>query len=119
MEMADENEPWWYSGSPDDGGSTGSRDEANAEAGDASEGVDWMAMLSGAARMVDWARGAVLDPHGEHRDPAEHPDCMICRTIVVVGDQTGMSARRDGSPMGGERDEPDEAPPIRWIPLRD
>ncbi len=112
--------PWWYSGDevPRDGGG----DDQGAAPRESSDGgprggLDWMGMLSGAARMVDWAASAVVEPHGEHRDPAEHPDCMICRTLVLLQDRTGMTAPTSSSPVPA--DLPREAEPIRWIPVVD
>lgn len=121
-------EPWWYSGPPEQArsegraGDGGARDDGARDDGAAADGsgaVDWMAMLAGAARMVDWARGAVLDPHAEHVDPADHPDCMICRTIVVVGDQVGMPARGRGESSGRVPEGPHDVEPMRWLTLRD
>jgi hypothetical protein len=36
--------------------------------------------------MVDWATERVMAPHAEHADPREHPDCVLCRTMTVLGD---------------------------------
>ncbi len=110
------DEPWWYSGPPNGGtelppASDGGEQEPGA--------IDWMGMLAGAARMVDWARGAILDPHSDHADPREHPDCMICRTLVVVGDQVGMNRSGDAPPSAPGSAEAPEPDPIRWIPLHD
>ena len=65
-------------------------DEPEAEEGTPS--MDWMALVAGAARMVDWATERVMAPHAEHVDPAEHPDCMVCRTVTLVGDPIGLMA---------------------------
>ncbi len=112
--------PWWYSGegdahrgAPDDDGATPHQAPDAGSRG----GMDWMGMLSGAARMVDWAASAVVEPHGDHRDPAQHPDCMICRTLVLLQDRTGMTAPTSGSPVPA--DPRAEAQPIRWIPVVD
>lgn len=110
------DEPWWYSG-PANGDTE--PPPSVGQGGQEPGSIDWMSMLAGAARMVDWARGAVLDPHAEHVDPAGHPDCMICRTLVVVGDQVGMSARGNGTPSAPAPEETPDPDPIRWIPLRD
>lgn len=136
------SDPWWYSGPPGDPAADGPAPEPDPEphAGPGpgpgseqgsgprsepeSEMIDWTGLLTGAARMVDWARGAVLDPHAEHRDPADHPDCVICRTFVIVGEQSGMSPRGEGASTaaagnaGPDAAEADEPEPIRWIPLR-
>ena len=52
--------------------------------------MDWTALVAGAARMVDWATERVMAPHAEHDDPAEHPDCMVCRTVTLIGDPVGL-----------------------------
>lgn len=112
--------PWWYSGDePDDssGDGAGSTSGDGAENASGSSILDWQGLLSGAARMVDWAASAVVEPHGEHRDPAEHPDCLICRTLAVVQDRTGMAMPTPQSPVAPERVPPAE--PVRWIPIED
>lgn len=110
------DEPWWYSGPPSGGAEPPpASDREDHEPG----AIDWMGMLAGAARMVDWARGAVLDPHSDHADPREHPDCMICRTLVVVGDQVGMTPGGDGPSSAPDPTEAPQPDPIRWIPLHD
>lgn len=126
--MADPGNPWWYSGSEDDSPQTPpnkqsgqSRDDEQRDQSrdDEQSTIDWTGMIAGAARMVDWARGAVLDPHAEHADPAAHPDCLICRTLVVVSDQVGMSPAGDVRSGGPDREDGPEPAPIRWITLRD
>jgi hypothetical protein len=87
-----------------------------------------------------------MAPHAEHADPAEHPDCMVCRTVTLVGDPIGLmtTGQRPAQGPGPETapddldapdldapdaDAPDpDAPgpdavarpgaePIRWIPI--
>ena len=124
--------PWWYSGDgskepvephepvePNDAkepvepyqdAQPGGASSDGPEPGDSAP-VDWMGLLAGAARMVDWATSAVLTPHAEHADPAEHPQCVVCRAILLVGDRGAAVAEepRDAAP----------APRIRWIPVVD
>lgn len=114
------DQPWWYSG--DDVPLGGREPEGGAAQRESSDGgsragLDWMGLLSGAARMVDWAASAVVEPHAEHRDPADHQDCMICRTLVLLQDRTGMTPPTSTSPVPS--DLPAEAEPIRWIPVVD
>ncbi len=111
--------PWWYSGDEDPRGDGADDGAAHRESSDGGSrgGLDLMGVLSGAARMVDWAASAVVEPHAEHRHPAEHPDCMICRTLVLLQDRTGMTAPTSSSPVPA--DPPGEAEPIRWIPVVD
>ena len=102
-------QPWWYSG-----------DEPDASAGGPSVGgtsLDWQGLLTGAARMVDWAASTVVEPHADHLDPAEHPECLVCRTLALVQDRTGMTAPTPQSPVPSPA--PNPAPPIRWIPIED
>lgn len=111
----DVEHPWWYSGDegePDEEPSGGTSGEA---AGSAS--LDWQGLLSGAVRMVDWAASAVVEPHGEHTDPADHPVCLVCRTLTLVQDRTGMTAPTPQAPVAREPVPP--AVPIRWIPIED
>lgn len=111
--------PWWYSGDEDPRpqGREDGEDSSSSEGAPLGGGLDWMGMLSGAARMVDWAASAVVEPHGEHRDPAQHPDCMICRTLALLQDRTGMTAPTSASPVPADPGAPAE--PIRWIPVVD
>lgn len=112
--------PWWYSGDENPGDGPGDGPEGESDSGSS---VDWGALLSGAARMVDWATSSVMAPHAEHGDPADHPQCVVCRTILLVGDPTGLLARppsgdADGGPLV-DHDEPAPAAEIRWIPIVD
>ena len=91
--------------------------------------MDWTALVAGAARMVDWATERVMAPHAEHDDPAEHPDCMVCRTVTLIGDPVGlMTSGQRRSPDDEDAAQVADAPlaeaaettgaqPIRWIPV--
>lgn len=105
------HQPWWYSGTDESPGATGSAQEAG------STGLDWWGMLGSAGRLVEWARGAVLDAHGDHADPREHLDCLICRTVVLIGDQIGMDA--SGARVTPMPTTTEPAEPITWIPRRE
>jgi hypothetical protein len=137
--------PWWYSGEGDDGeivAETPSSPEAYSPQtpDDASPGAsaeneesaggarDWTALVMGAQRIVDWATERVMAPHAEHQDPAEHPDCVVCRTMAVLGDvglrspapvYEDAEAEQDvndvSSPGEGAARRPDV---IQWIPIR-
>lgn len=145
---SDRRAPWWYSGDgeqpepstgPDVQGATDSDvpsddvemdpDESGATADGASSSMDWTALVAGAAKMVDWATERVMAPHAEHTDPAEHPDCMVCRTVTLIGDPVGLMASGQRRPADeeGAGDDLDAPPtqaagttgaqPIRWIPI--
>jgi hypothetical protein len=139
--MSGERSPWWYSGDDElgDRGESvpppGPADSVESTSGtaddtdpDASAPVDWMGLLSGAARMVDWATTAVMAPHAEHADPADHPQCLVCRTILLVGDPSDLlrpKAEPDDAPV--DADEPvivdarvrEGALAVTWIPFAD
>lgn len=106
--------PWWYSGDepePQPGGQPEPGPEPGPEPSGGDEqpaAIDWSALITGAARMVDWATSTVMAPHAEHVDPEQHPDCVVCRTLTLVGDPTPP-------PVEG----PAPAEPITWIPFRD
>jgi hypothetical protein len=115
--------PWWYSGEDEPEPRPDEPLVDAPEAEDSGTSMDWGALLSGAARMVDWATSSVMAPHAEHRDPADHPQCVVCRTILLVGDPTSLLARVPSDLADPESlVDPDEAPPapqIRWIPIVD
>jgi hypothetical protein len=155
--------PWWYSGDGDEyeasvepfaraaAADVASTQPAGADrsadgAGEEDEsngggGRDWTALVAGAQRMVDWATERVMAPHAEHADPREHPDCVLCRTMTVLGDvglrspapdpagdrPTAAADHDDDDSDDGDLegdDAPDEArgprgrAQIEWIPIR-
>ena len=128
--MSDERPvPWWYSGDEsgsDESGSaeasgagTSSAETSGAETSSAEtgRGPDRLGLLSGAARMVDWAAAAVSEPHGDHRDPAAPPEGLVCRTVVLVQDRTGLMAPSPDAPAAAQPAPP--AVPVRWLEIRD
>lgn len=128
-----ERRPWWYSGDDSDGAEgTGAEPEpvdglveetvegpdhgTDDTDGEAAPGMDWTLLVAGAQRMVDWATERVMAPHAEHGDPAEHPQCVVCRTLVLVGDSSGMAPT---DPDEGVEETGGEPEPIAWIPIRE
>ena len=107
--MSDARTPWWYSGGDD-----GEPDEAAPDEASESATTDWMGLLAGAVRMVDWATSTVMAPHSEHEDPAEHPECLVCRTITLVGDPVGLTTTvaRAGATAAAA-----PLPEVRWLPF--
>jgi hypothetical protein len=69
-------------------------------------------LVTGAQRMMDWATEKVLAPHAEHEDPSQHPDCMVCRAVSLVGSASG-------GPEAAPAEVPDPPRGITWIPIRD
>lgn len=108
--------PWWYSG--DEESSTAELPTDYQPTDDqpaASGGLDWLSLLSSAQRMVDWATEKVMTPHAEHDDPAQYPDCVVCRALVLIGSSgAGPGVGPAPSPEGVH-----PAAPIEWIPIRD
>ena len=107
--------PWWYSGqeAPPAG------DDAPAGGGPSgwTPGLDLFGLLSGAQRLVDWAADAVLAPHAEHDDPRAHPQCLVCRASLLLGDvargTAGGAAGQEAGPQGSDRSG------VRWLPIRE
>jgi hypothetical protein len=125
-----EGTPWWYSGEdepPADEQVPAAEpvgepaDEQADEPADepAGAGLDWSLLVAGAQWVMDWAAEKVVAPHAEHADPAEHPQCVVCRTLVLIGD-TGTP-----TDLPPEREAGEPAPAtstaqaIRWIPILD
>ena len=116
--MADEPRPWWYSGEDSgDQGVGGEGEPGQPELGEPGDDdavpIDWTAMLSGAMRMMDWDTSAVMAPHAEHEDPAEHPQCVVCRGILLMGGQRTVPA------AASDENDRRAATPITWIPISD
>jgi hypothetical protein len=130
--------PWWYSGDDEEplasdaaGPGTPAPDEApGAATGEGSGGVDWTALVVGAQRVVEWATERVMAPHADHADPSDHPECVVCRTMVVLGEPgsappppTGAPSRTAQEGDAGDAAEwaamPAAVEQIQWIPIRD
>lgn len=117
--------PWWYSGdeATEALGDPAPREEVafstpQAEAGDpppaAADGrLDVAALAQGAQRLIEWATERVVAPHAEHDDPANHPDCLMCRAALLMG-PGGQSGQ---TPTASAR--PDPVAPIVWLPVID
>ena len=111
------SDPWWYSGDAELGSPASSRDDASEP------GRDWMSLLSGAQRMITWATEQMVAPHAEHDDPREHPQCLLCRGSMLVGDARGFGSKSDD--VGPDWERMAAAPamysaePVAWIPFLD
>jgi hypothetical protein len=64
--------------------------------------------MSLASTVVEWAADRVMAPHAEHRDPAQHPQCLICRATTMLA--PGVTAARESR---------GPVPEILWIDIVD
>jgi len=103
--------PWWFSGGEDSEGSPG----PDASSGQPRIGADWGTLLSGAQRVIDWATETVMAPHAEHDIPREHPECVICRGLSLIGEGGPAGFADDATADDGERSHHT----IEWIPIRE
>lgn len=47
-----------------------------------------MALLAeGLQRGLAWARRSIVEPHAEHQDITEHPDCVLCVAMSALQGQ--------------------------------
>ena len=119
--------PWWYSGGDELGSGEAKElpsEEPTAQESPAADGGrDWMSLFSGAQRMVAWATEQVVAPHAEHDDPREHPQCLLCRGSLLVGDGMGFGSGSVDETEQWRRaaSEPavTSAAPIEWIDFVD
>ena len=81
-----------------------------------------MALLAeGLQRGLAWARRSIVEPHAEHLDVADHPDCVLCVAMVALqGATAGSSAgsAESGQPFGAAGSAPVPQVPIEWVPVR-
>lgn len=140
--------PWWFSGDepegaqPDAGGPAERKQPASEQPASTPEwpepeqtrpeqtrpeqtgrsGPGIADVIAGVGTLVSWARERVIDPHLEHENPAEHPDCVICRGMTAVSRLSDLAPvdididLDDDDQLGIEL--PDEtADDITWVPL--
>ena len=99
-----EQPPWWYSGSsnqppPESPSSSDQPTGGTSSLGD---------LVSMASTVVEWATDRVMAPHADHRNPAEHPQCLICRASALL-------APSATTPRGASK----EPTHIIWIDIDD
>lgn len=104
--------PWWFSGDEPD-----EPDEPKASTGPSVPGLDWTALASGAQRLVDWATERVMAPHAEHDDPRAHPQCVVCRTMLLIGERATPPAEEEQTRPDAADDAADDSAEIVWIPI--
>ena len=123
--MSGDRSPWWYSGDEQSRGPQEAASEASGSDEPSARPLvpDWLGLLSGAQRLVEWAADAVLTPHAEHDDPSAHPQCLLCRASLLLGD--GRRAGGEPAPegdsagLGAAGTGGSSGSGIRWLPIRD
>ncbi len=101
--------PWWFSGDE----SEPDAESAGAESkGPGLPSFDLAALAGTAQRLVDWASERIMAPHADHDDAREHPQCVVCRTLLLLGE--GSTSAANGAP-----ESTDAVPGIAWIPIVD
>jgi len=107
---ADDRAPWWYSGADDPGAGEPGADAPPDAAAAPRPGIDLSGLLTGAQRLVEWAADAVLSPHAEHGDPSAHPQCVVCRVSLLLGDSRAPAPAQTAT-------QGDEG--IRWLDVHE
>ena len=79
-----DHQPWWVSGGEE---AVEPSPEPKPDGA-----LDWGSLATGAQRLVDWATERVMGPHAEHQDPSAHPDCMVCRAMLLIGESGATGA---------------------------
>lgn len=74
--------------------------------------LDAQGLVSGVGQALTWARETVVTPHAAHTDPAQHPECVICRGMTMVQGALPTSAPDTGADDAGRG-----AASVRWIPV--
>ncbi len=55
-----------------------------------------------------------MAPHAEHTDPSQHPQCIVCRTLLLLGERAPSGAASDPEAPTEPAPEPGR---IAWIPI--
>lgn len=88
--------PWWLSDSNDD-----------STPGDTSAGGDTWSLLGVIGGLAgEWWTASGASEHADHKDPVDHPDCLVCKALV------GLQA------ISQPTAEPTQLPRVCWLPVR-
>ncbi len=71
--------PWWFS----DGESESRGFDLGAK------GFDLGGLASGAQQVLEWARESLITTHQSHVNPADYPNCFMCRAVQLLHPATG------------------------------
>jgi len=93
-----ERPPWWLSGD-------GEPSNEGSSSRDSGASWDMTSMLGMVTSMAGqwWASSG--SEHAMHGDPVDHPECVICKGLLVLGTATSAP------PVTELRD-------VRWLPIR-
>lgn len=93
-----ENPPWWLSENPR------SEQSEPSQSSERSAAPGWATLLGSLGSVAGewWATSGVGD-HPNHGEPADHPECIVCRALVT---------------FAATAPEPRSLPATRWLPLR-
>jgi hypothetical protein len=97
--------PWWLSSET---GGTGEDENAGSKSDTGGAGTSWdvtsmLGMVSSLAGQ--WWASSGASEHATHEDPANHPDCVVCKGLLVLGSATRTP-------------DLDVLPAVRWLPIR-
>ncbi len=93
-----ERPPWWLSNAePGD-------NERPAASGDSASDGSWMTLLGSLGSLAgQWWESSGAADHASHGDPADHPECIVCRAMATLA-----------TPVT----QPRSLPAVRWLPIR-
>ncbi|MDO8731791.1 MAG: hypothetical protein Q7L55_04360 [Actinomycetota bacterium] len=66
--------PWWFS--------DGESESKGFDLG--GKGFDLGGLASGAQQVLEWARESLITTHQGHVNPADHPQCFMCRAVLLL-----------------------------------
>ena len=102
-----ERPPWWLSENPSPEPREASEPREPSEPRERSDrpAVPGWASLLGSLGSVagEWWAASGVGEHVNHADPADHPDCIVCRALATFATTSS---------------EPRSLPATRWLPLR-
>lgn len=96
-----ERPPWWLSGD-------GEPSNEGSSSRDSGASWDMTSMLGMVTSMAgQWWASSGASEHATHGDPVDHPECVICKGLVVLGTATATA-----TPPAQDLAE------VRWLPIR-
>lgn len=88
-----ERPPWWLSD-----------DDPSRSRAEESSGTNWMSLLGSLGSLAgEWWAASGAGDHAHHGEPADHPECLVCRAVVTFSTTTTQRQ---------------VLPAVRWLPTR-